>query len=279
MKAVFVFGAGASKAVANTPLGSELIWKYPLQCNRFTPKGAPGARQRFPKFGRFLEIPAGIFPELTAERDRRNKLGANQMYYPWTVQDKRHYADNLLKILQERHDREGTELIRKLIFEHVIARAHLLPRPKLYEALKEQICKKLIGGSISIISFNFNSLLREDLSVRTDQRRISFNYLLDFDYGEGSPERDGIPLIKLNGSLDRGYLPKLRASSSLRLRQTTFLRYRAVQECCMPLAFGTSHSYPSRGIWSNNEFPVAEGESGVEGRTETNDYWIFISGI
>jgi hypothetical protein len=203
LKEVFVFGAGASKAAANTPLGSELIWMYPLQCNRFTSRGGPSAPQRFPEFGKFLEIGARIFPdELTAERDRWNKLGANEVYYPWTVEHKRHYADNLLKILQEGHDREGTELIRKLIFEHVIARAYLLPRPKHYEAFKDQIRKRHIAGSISIISFNFDSLLREDLSVGTDQRRILFNYLLDFDYREGGPKRDGIPLIKLNGSLN-----------------------------------------------------------------------------
>lgn len=204
MKEVFVFGAGASKAAADAPLGSELVWQYPAQCDRFTQRSAPTPKERIPDFTRFLEVAAEIFPEKKQELDRWNKLDPQQMFR--NLQDKKYYVDNLLKELQHRGNSEAAESVRKLIFKHIIGPTRRkYNQHTLYEDFKQKILRNRKPGTIAIISFNFDFLLHEDVGDA-----LSFDYLLDFNWIESDrrSSSNGIPLIKLNGSLDWGICRK-----------------------------------------------------------------------
>jgi hypothetical protein len=68
MNHVFVFGAGASTASANTPLGRDLVWNYHFDCGLFVPinNGVPDLsdeNENFKNFRKFLELCSLIYPE------------------------------------------------------------------------------------------------------------------------------------------------------------------------------------------------------------------------
>ena len=68
MKHVYVFGAGASAASGNTPLGRDLVWNYHVDCGLLVPYDNRGPdlreeNENFSNFRKFLELAASIYPE------------------------------------------------------------------------------------------------------------------------------------------------------------------------------------------------------------------------
>lgn len=207
MKEIFIFGAGASKASADTPLGSELVWYYHSDCSYLLPiiKGIPDTREdvaRFAPFDKFLEIVTKYYSELKPEIVRWKTRG-EAVYDPSSFLKKTLYVDEILQRLQEKGDQEGTEHIRKLIFKHLVG-SSFDRSAGLYQEFIEKVLKDRASEDITIISFNFDFILHEDF-----KSGVSFDYFMPFDWVE--PVRDQVyckgkvfPLLKLNGSLDWG---------------------------------------------------------------------------
>jgi hypothetical protein len=117
---------------------------------------------------------------------------------------KKYYVDDLLKKLQEKGDIAGTELIKRLIFEHIGEKSQDTEN-SLYKNFVINILKGKANDDVSVISFNFDFLLHEDF-----RNKVYFDYLLDFHWVDPDREatykkQNSIQLIKLNGSLDWGY--------------------------------------------------------------------------
>ncbi len=212
MKHVFVLGAGASAASSNTPLGSALVWNYHADCTllkTYNSKGEPDLTEdnkKFTNYKKFLGLVGRHYPELKDELARYEVRG-DSFYHAPKSSDKKYFVDEILRVVQERQDIEGASLIRNLIFEHIVLSS--LGYPDLgYKKFKTDILKNKDSSSVSIISFNFDFLLREDF-----RDEISFDYLLEFGWIEKTRAsqykgRGTIPLIKLNGSLDWGVCQK-----------------------------------------------------------------------
>lgn len=207
IKEVFVFGAGASNASGGMPLGKNLVWSYYEDCSGFyrIENGRPAEddlaekRTEFINYGRFLQLADKIFPGLDTYNKWQKAMREGEMLmFPFQL-DKKYYVDEMAKILQAEENLEGIELLRQLALEH-IGQASVGSNNLLYK----KFAKKLVGESpenISIISFNFDCLLQEDF-----RDRVYFDYLVDFymidEHRESYNKQKGIPLIKLNGSLD-----------------------------------------------------------------------------
>jgi len=205
-KEVFVFGAGASKDSGRTPLGKDLIWNYHSSCCTMPVIGADGRPDlteeeiEFANLSKFFDLVEETYPELKGEKQRWNRqMQDNVMYSPPSNLDKKYYVDEMVRILQDRDNRGGIELIRGLTLEH-IGGSSFASGNKLYL----EFVKRLNGKSseqASVISFNFDCLLQEDF-----KNGIYFDYLMGFDLIHGNRisynKQNGIPLIKLNGSLD-----------------------------------------------------------------------------
>jgi hypothetical protein len=204
MKEIFVLGAGASTASAGTPLGLGLVWEYPCDCGLFVPviNGQPDTSDediRFANYRKFLVLAGEVYPELRKETARWDNRGLYCYHFPY--QDKKYYVDEILRIVQERRYVEGTELTRQLILEHIAGTCLGKPN-QLYKQFVSELLRRRPSKSVSVISFNFDTLLREE-----PQMGVYFDYLLDFDCinpNRRYRERASIPLIKLNGSLDWG---------------------------------------------------------------------------
>ena len=195
MKHVYVFGAGASTASANTPLGRDLVWNYHLDCGLVVPinSGVPDLSEENENFKNFRNLPK--------EWDSRGE-------YTFDLYDrieKKHYVDELLEILYRNGRKLGIELVRKLIFEHLVE-SSIGSQNLLYKKFVSEILKNDSKRQVSIISFNFDFLLHED-----SQNGVYFDYMLNFDWIDSNRQRyahtNPIKLIKLNGSLDWGICP------------------------------------------------------------------------
>jgi hypothetical protein len=230
MKEVFVFGAGASKDSGNLPLGSELIWYYHQDCFDLTilRNGiADNTREnaRFRNYEKFLEFAGKVYPELAREADKWRTRGI-YMYTPdFLYGAKKYYVDEMLERLQREGDLEGTELIRRLIFEH-ISETSQEAQNKLYEDFTINILKGKPINDVSVISFNFDFLLHEDF-----RNEVYFDYLLNFDWTDPHREavykkQNPIPLIKLNGSLDWGLCRKCHRKFLYFYNKNSCLYYR-----------------------------------------------------
>ena len=84
-------------------------------------------------------------------------------------------------------------------------------------ALYQEFVKNLAGkltSEICVISLNFDCLLHEEFRENNVYREVYFDYLLNFNSvapGRRSyNKKNGIPLIKLHGSLDWTFNPKTR---------------------------------------------------------------------
>lgn len=235
MKEIFVFGAGASAASADTPLGAELVWNYHRDTGLLKPiiNGVPdnsAENIRFRNFQKFFELVACYFPKLEMEKDLWEKRGIS-FYGPHSL-NKNHYVDKLLRILQEENNVEGTRLIKQLIFEHITG-ASLSGSNMLYKDFIAKVLKCRTRRSVTIISFNFDYLLFEDF-----RNGVCFDYLIDFDsidphrakiYKKQNP----IPLIKLNGSLDWGVCQSCdRLFLFFQPKGTGFLDKRSCENDC-----------------------------------------------
>lgn len=207
-KEIFVFGAGASFASGEKPLGKHLVWNYYEDCidlykvgndNNPTKDDLEEKDIEFINYGKFLKLADKVFPELnTYSKWQKAKQVGEMLVFPSQL-DKKYYVDEMTKILQVRGDLEGVELLKQLTLEH-IGKADIGNSNLLYK----EFIKKLAGKSsesVSIISFNFDCLLHEDFI-----NGVYFDYLIDFamvdDHRESYNKQNGIPLIKLNGSLD-----------------------------------------------------------------------------
>jgi hypothetical protein len=210
MNHVYVFGAGASTASANTPLGRDLVWNYHLDCGLFVPinNGIPDLseeNENFRNFREFLELCSSIYPEfknLPKEWDSRGE----EIFHLYDRIEKKHYVDELLEILHRNGNKQGIELVRKLILEHLVE-SSIGSQNLLYKKFITKILKNNSKQNASIISFNFDFLLHEDF-----ENEVYFNYLLKFDWIDSNRQgiyarSDPIKLIKLNGSLDWGICP------------------------------------------------------------------------
>lgn len=109
--------------------------------------------------------------------------------------------------LESENDLDNIKLIKRLTLEH-IAKTSIESHGQ--NILYKQFVKSLKGKSperVSVISFNFDSLLHEDFS-----NKIYFDYLIDFktisNVRSVSDKGEGIPFMKLNGSLDWAWHPK-----------------------------------------------------------------------
>lgn len=210
MNHIYVIGAGASAASANTPLGRDLVWNYHQDCRLMVPinNGVPDLREEnedFSNFRTFLELCSSIYPEFKSLSKKWDGRGV-YVFNLYTRIEKKHYVDEMLEILHRKGDTQGIELVRKLIFEHLIETG-IDSQNLLYERFKEGILKNRSPQQVSIISFNFDFLLHEDF--RTN---VYFDYVLKFDWIDNKRQSiyarsNPIKLIKLNGSLDWGICP------------------------------------------------------------------------
>lgn len=207
MKEIFVFGAGASKASAETPLGEDLVWRYHLDCSNPYPikNGEYDTHEddiEFVNYKKFLELAGSVYPELRKEKLKFQKR--NGCYYeppPFVFEDKKYYVDEILRILQQKGNIRGTELIRKLIFEHIIGTG-IESENELYKKFVNKVLPQKSPESVSLMSFNFDVFLWEDYGFE-----VSFDYLIDFDWIDKNRiksynQRSFFPMIKLNGSFD-----------------------------------------------------------------------------
>ena len=238
MKHVFVLGAGASAAACGTPLGRDLVWKYHKDC--FSPVeikgGTPDTTEEdreFQNYVRFLEVVARHYPKLKDETKRFLRRG----YYVYSPPEGRPYIDQILDLVQEGDDKEATELIRIVIFEHLVE-VILVERKwrhTLYDEFTNNILGRLEPEDVSVISTNFDYLLCEHF-----QSSITFDYCLDFDWVDDNRsnyrKHPAIPLIKLNGSLDWGHCGTCRQLHLLFPHMhRTFFETKRCHNGCGPL--------------------------------------------
>jgi len=208
MNEVFVFGAGASYASGGTPLGKDLVWNYYADCSTMHAIGHNGRpsnadleekRKDFVDFGNFLLKIQDRYPGLSGINQKWNEAMENaEVFYPDI--EKPYYIDEIMEdLVSAAQHSDEVRLIKRLAGNHIAESANIHAN-----AYYKKFVKSLKGKTrdeISIISFNFDCLLRDDL-----EDRIHFDYLIDFEnidsrrcfYEPGH----GIPLIKLHGSLD-----------------------------------------------------------------------------
>lgn len=213
IKEIYVFGAGASYASDGAPLGKDLVWKYYEDCSDLyrIENGKPAEddliekRIEFENYEKFLLLADDIFPGLDANSKWHKRMLEGAVYDFPAQLGKKYYVDEMAKLLQLKGNVEGIELLRQLALEH-IGGATLDGHNLLYE----RFIKSLIGkspGEVSIISFNFDCLLHEDF-----KNEVYFDYLISFnaidEHRSSYNKQNGIPLIKLNGSLDWAFCKK-----------------------------------------------------------------------
>jgi len=229
-KHIFVLGAGASAASANTPLGKNLVWNYHRDCADLLLdiNGKPDQSEEninYFNFSKFIRLAALIYPELAWLPKEWENRG-------WKVFDlygkllKKHYVDEMLACLQKQDNKEGARLVKLLIFEHIAQTSwDSQDRPNtLYRRFVREILKYRAPQTTSVISLNYDYMLQGKEFIN----EVYFDYLIDFDcidpyraqfYRYNNP----ISLIKLNGSLDWGicencgrlhlYYPDMHATS------------------------------------------------------------------
>jgi len=213
MNHIYVIGAGASAASANTPLGKDLVWNYHVGCGLLVPcdNGGPDLREEnkdFSNFRKFLELAASIYPEFKSLPEKWDNRGM-ELFDLYDRVEKRHYIDEMLEILHQKEDSNGISLVRKLIFEHLVE-SSIRSSNLLYERFIGRVLNNSDNEQVTIFSFNFDVLLHEAFKAN-----VYFDYLLKFDWvddnrQEISARSNPIKLIKLNGSFDWGICPSCK---------------------------------------------------------------------
>ena len=213
VKEIYVFGAGASHASNQTPLGKDLVWNYHQDCCMMSPiiNGQPDNREedaRKHNFIKFLKIAGDYYPDLKGELDIFINRGISMYAQPYNM-PKKYYIDEMLRELFEKNDFKSISLVRQLIFEHLAETIFSRPRNDLYKKFVNKVLLEKSVEDVAIISFNFDYLLNETLNDH-----VSFDYFIEFDH-ISSIHRDDLykqskvfPLLKLNGSLDWGICSK-----------------------------------------------------------------------
>jgi len=210
MKHVYVFGAGASNASAHAPLGKDLVWNYYEDCSTLyqIEYGKPTTRDideksmEFINFKKFLVLADEIFPELKEVERWLRCMNNAEMYMPPAYNNKRYYVDDLLAILIEGKRDDAIGLVRQLILEHITesikGSGNILYKKFLLYLFNQKI------NEISVITLNFDTLLLDH-----EYEQQIFDYGIKFNWKDPNCDKwhhhkNGIPLIKLNGSLDWG---------------------------------------------------------------------------
>ncbi|UCD84515.1 MAG: hypothetical protein JSU92_14810 [Deltaproteobacteria bacterium] len=212
MKEIYVFGAGASYASGRTPLGDELGWSYFFDANSLyrMENGRPAIDDieekniEFITFKKFLNLAKNIYPELREDEKFERALSRGEQYIPYNL-DKRYYMDEMLRILYEKKDGESAKLIKQLVYEHIVE-SSFDSRNLLYNNFLNLISKYKVRKDITIISLNYDTLLREYFDNGID-KGIYIDYLVNFDCFCRKEYKYGnniVPVIKLRGSLDWG---------------------------------------------------------------------------
>lgn len=209
MRELFVFGAGASRASGGTPLGKELVWSCYEDCSTLYEIGSDGyhpteadleeKRRDFVDFGNFLRKMQNRYPALSGISQKwDNAMKAGEFF----VLDigKPYYIDEIMEdLIRDAKYMEDVRLIKRVAAQH-ITQTSIIHANDFYKKFVKSLENKS-REEISIISFNFDCLLRDDLDDR-----IYFDYLIKFEdidsrrcfYKPGQ----GICLLKLHGSLD-----------------------------------------------------------------------------
>jgi len=218
MKEIYVFGAGASTASAGAPLGRDLGWDYCLQCCKLFEIGSNGKpkqnsiderKEEFKNYIKFLEIVGKYYSEYKNEATKAiEDISEGATHLPPFFIDKKYCIDEILKIIQDNNDEESLKIIKKIIFEHISE--SILPYSNSNILYKNflKILKSKSADNITIISFNFDTLLREDY-----EDDIYIDYLLNFDYIQRSGYKynnNCLSVIKLHGSFDWGICSKCK---------------------------------------------------------------------
>ncbi len=210
---IYVFGAGASKASANMPIGKDLVWKYHSDCPTFVPlndNGKPNLEEEnieFQELAKFYDLVAPIYPEYSDLPNKHRNRGLEIVSCDQIP--KRHYIDEILEEMNRRKNYEGVELIRRLIFEHITEiTKDKWNEDSLYKRFVDKVLLAHFEDQYTFISFNFDVLL----SGAAYEKNIFFDYRLEFDSIDPKIKKyylaqKTFKLIKLNGSLDWGICP------------------------------------------------------------------------
>lgn len=213
MKEIYVFGAGASHASGGTPLGNELGWSYfsdtstlyRMEHGKPAPDDIKKKKEDFITYKQFLILARKTYPELKEDEKFERALYNGESYFPPYNLAKRYYLDEMLRILHEDKDEKSVRLIKKLVFEHIVE-SSFYSQNSLYKKFLNLRLKYKTGENITIISLNFDTLLREYYDNGID-KGIYIDYLIDFDYidrREYKYKNNIFSVIKLHGSFDWG---------------------------------------------------------------------------
>ncbi len=188
-KEVYIFGAGASHAAADTPLGNELGWYYFVNCStlfEMTNDGGVSSedlaekRNRFSSLEKLLEIAGKVYPELSGEIDRYlNDMKSAISYRPTFLsnKNKKYFWDEMLSVSYARGNAEAVRAIKEVIYAHIVESYTYRTGDTLYDLFLE----RKIESDVTIISLNFDNLLEENYD-----RNICIDYLIDFDEYHGN---------------------------------------------------------------------------------------------
>lgn len=208
MSELFIFGAGASHASGGTPLGKDLVWNYYEDCStwyaigsdeRPTEADLEDKRREFADFGNFLLKIQDRYPGLSGISQKWDKAMKAGEFFMLNI-EKPYYIDEIMEglILDEKYV-DDIHLIKRVASQH-ISKMSGIHKNDFYKKFVKNL-KNKTRDEVSIISFNFDCLLDDDLD-----EQIYFDYLIKFDDIDSrrcfyKPGR-GISLIKLHGSLD-----------------------------------------------------------------------------
>lgn len=219
MKEVFVLGAGASYGSARTPLGRDLVWSYHGDCSPWAKWGDNGKRdpddlaeeeKQFEDLGIFIKSMENEFPGILEYSRFKQSMQTAYAYSPCI--SKEYYIDEVMKVLQDKNDTQNIKLIKQLAVKHIAGIASESAALSPYDRFAQNLAGRL-ASEISVISFNFDSLLHEEFKQNNVYKEVYFDYLLFSSAPEGRKcynKKNGIPLIKLHGSLDWAFNSKTK---------------------------------------------------------------------
>lgn len=133
----------------------------------------------------------------------------------------------MVRKLKKKRNKEGIELIRQLVFEH-IAETGLDGNNLLYQKFV-----RCLTGNTTIISMNFDCLLRRASRRASIGDNVYFDHFVEFDDFDNKGKLDNkqkISLIKLNGSLDWAVCSKCEKKTLL-FPHITKERFDKVYRC------------------------------------------------
>ncbi len=229
MNHVFILGAGASKAAADAPLGTDLIW-------------GPGAfAVEKSRHRRFVQLCLEIWPEL---HPLCEQLDWPALFTPYgTVSaiarktHKKYCVDELLEFLLKNRRADDVEFVREAIYRHIAGAIQPQTEAPMYQFFIRHLHELGTRASVSLISFNYDHLLHEDFKLP-----FYFDYGIEFDHvssGRDYRPDKGVLLLKPNGSFDWLDCPKCGKLSLVfhqcwangYLQQCPLCQYRRAQRC------------------------------------------------